>query len=167
MNELFNQCRNQRKNEYRALVKWYWQRKTEIVGAKSDPVPFSTSQIPHRLTWHWTRASAETGQWLTPTPWHGNWEFTKCTQTVICNCARHEGVYGVEVQLHSFLTSALVRKWSASCHGRFTPPWRASGAHWAGAWMCSGTSPGALQKRQISCPGGSRTTIPLVKKPVA
>jgi hypothetical protein len=34
----------------------------------------------------------------------------------------HEGVWGVDVQIHFCLTSALFGvEWSTSCHGRFTP----------------------------------------------
>jgi hypothetical protein len=40
---------------------------------------------------------------------------------------------GVDVQIHVFLTSALVRgEWSASRPSRFTPGERASGTHWIG-----------------------------------
>jgi len=44
---------------------------------------------------------------------------------------RHMG--GLEVQLHSFLTSALV-KWSTSCPGHFTL-WKNLGTHWVWGWM--------------------------------
>jgi hypothetical protein len=44
--------------------------------------------------------------------------------------------WGVEVQLHSFLTSALDgREWSASCASRFTPGVRDHGTHWIGGWV--------------------------------
>jgi hypothetical protein len=43
---------------------------------------------------------------------------------------------GVDVQIHVFLTSALVRgEWSASRHGRITPGKRAPGTHWIGDWV--------------------------------
>jgi hypothetical protein len=43
---------------------------------------------------------------------------------------------GVDVQIHIFLTSALVRgEWSASRPGRFTPEERAPGTHWIGGWV--------------------------------
>jgi hypothetical protein len=44
--------------------------------------------------------------------------------------------WGVKVQLHAFLTSALDGgEWSASHHGRFTPRERAPGTHWIGGWV--------------------------------
>jgi hypothetical protein len=43
---------------------------------------------------------------------------------------------GVEVQIHGFLTSALVGgEWSASRPCRFTPGERVSGTHWIGGWV--------------------------------
>jgi hypothetical protein len=43
---------------------------------------------------------------------------------------------GVDVQIHIFLTSALVGgEWSASRPGRFTPRERAPGTHWIGGWV--------------------------------
>jgi hypothetical protein len=42
---------------------------------------------------------------------------------------------GVDVSIHIFLTSALIRgEWSASCTGRFTPGGPAPGTHWIGGW---------------------------------
>jgi hypothetical protein len=44
--------------------------------------------------------------------------------------------WGVDVEIHIFLTSALVGgEWSASRPGRFTPGERAPGTHWIGGWM--------------------------------
>jgi hypothetical protein len=43
---------------------------------------------------------------------------------------------GVDVQIHIFLTSALVGgEWSASRLGRFTPRERAPGTHWIRGWV--------------------------------
>jgi hypothetical protein len=44
--------------------------------------------------------------------------------------------WGVEVQLHALLISALNGgEWSASRPNRFTPRERASGIHWIGGWV--------------------------------
>jgi hypothetical protein len=45
--------------------------------------------------------------------------------------------YGeVDIQIHVFLTSALVGgEWSASRPDRFTPEERAPGTHWIGGWV--------------------------------
>jgi hypothetical protein len=43
---------------------------------------------------------------------------------------------GVDVQIHAFLTSALVGgEWSSSSPRRFGPRERAPGAHWIGGWV--------------------------------
>jgi hypothetical protein len=43
---------------------------------------------------------------------------------------------GMDVQIHIFLTSALVGgEWSASRPGRFTPGERVPGTHWIGGWV--------------------------------
>jgi hypothetical protein len=43
---------------------------------------------------------------------------------------------GVDVQIHIFLTSALVGgEWSTSRPGHFTPGERAPGTHWIGGWV--------------------------------
>jgi hypothetical protein len=43
---------------------------------------------------------------------------------------------GVDVQIHVFLTSAIVGgKWSASRPDRFTPRERAPGTHRIGGWV--------------------------------
>jgi hypothetical protein len=44
--------------------------------------------------------------------------------------------WGVEVQIHIFLTSALAGgEWSASHPCHFTPGERAPGTHWIGSWV--------------------------------
>jgi len=48
-------------NGYGALVEWYWQGKTEVLGGKPVTVPLYP---PHRLTWARTRALGwEAGDW--------------------------------------------------------------------------------------------------------
>jgi hypothetical protein len=43
---------------------------------------------------------------------------------------------GVDLQIHIFLTSALVGgEWSVSCPGRLTPGEKAPGTHWIGGWV--------------------------------
>jgi hypothetical protein len=43
---------------------------------------------------------------------------------------------GVHVQIHVFLTSAVIGiGWSASRLGRFTPEERILGTHWIGDWV--------------------------------
>jgi hypothetical protein len=47
-----------------------------------------------------------------------------------------KGYGGVDVQIHIFLTSALVGgEWSASRPGRFTPEERAPSTHQIGGWV--------------------------------
>lgn len=44
--------------------------------------------------------------------------------------------WGVEIQLHFFLTLALKEgEWLASSHGRFTSAERATGTHWIEGWV--------------------------------
>ena len=52
-------------DEYRAVVEWYWQGKTELLGEKPVPVSLSPPQISHGLAWDRTLASAVRGRWLT------------------------------------------------------------------------------------------------------
>jgi hypothetical protein len=75
---------------------------------------------------------------------------------------------GVDVQIHIFLTSALVGEWSASRLGRLTPEERAPRTHLIGGWMgpTAGlddmekrkllTLPG-LDLRPLGCPGHSQS----------
>jgi hypothetical protein len=57
---------------------------------------------------------------------------------------------GVAVEIHVFLTSALVRgEWSASCPGHFTPEERAPGTHWIGGWVGPRTSLDDIQNRKF------------------
>jgi hypothetical protein len=61
--------------------------------------------------------------------------------------------WGVEVQLHSFLTSALDGgEWSASRPGRFKPKERAPGTHWIGGWVGPRAVMYEVVKRKIPSP---------------
>jgi hypothetical protein len=57
---------------------------------------------------------------------------------------------GVDVQIHIFLTSALVGgEWSTSRPGRFTP-----GTHWIGGWVNLRAGLDDLEKRTfLTLPG--------------
>jgi hypothetical protein len=71
--------------------------------------------------------------------------------------------WGVEVYLHTFLTSALDGgEWSASHPGRFTPRERAPCAHWIGGWVGSRTVLDAVAKRKIPSP--RRESKPITPK---
>jgi hypothetical protein len=49
---------------------------------------------------------------------------------------RHKGVWGVDVQIHIFLTSVLVGgEWSASRPCHFNPGERVPGTNWIGGWV--------------------------------
>jgi hypothetical protein len=62
--------------------------------------------------------------------------------------------WGVEVQLHAFLTSALDGgEWSASRPGRFTPREKAPFTHWIGGSVGPRADLDAVVKRKISSPG--------------
>jgi hypothetical protein len=56
---------------------------------------------------------------------------------------------GVDVQIHVFLTSALVGELSASRPGRFISGARAPGTHWIGGWVGPGTSLDDVEKRKM------------------
>jgi hypothetical protein len=60
---------------------------------------------------------------------------------------------GVEVYLHTFLTSALDRsEWPASRPGHFTPRERVPGTHWIGGWVGPRAVLEAVVKRKIPSP---------------
>jgi hypothetical protein len=60
---------------------------------------------------------------------------------------------GVEVEIHTFLTSALDGgEWLASRPGRFTPRERAPGAHCIGGWVDPRAGPDEVVKRKIPSP---------------
>jgi hypothetical protein len=59
----------------------------------------------------------------------------------------------MEVQHHSFLTSALDGgEWSATRPSRFTPRERAPGSHWIGGWVSPRAVLDAVVKRKIPSP---------------
>jgi hypothetical protein len=59
----------------------------------------------------------------------------------------------MEVQLHTFLSSALDGgEWSASRPGRFTPRERALGTHWIGGWLDPRAVLDAVVKIKIPSP---------------
>jgi hypothetical protein len=62
---------------------------------------------------------------------------------------------GVDVLIHIFLTSALVRgEWSASRPGRFTPGEIAPGTHWIGGWVDPRAGLDDMEKRKfLTLPG--------------
>jgi hypothetical protein len=67
---------------------------------------------------------------------------------------------GVEVQLHSFLTSALEGvEWSVSLPGRFPPGIRAIGTHWIGGWVDSRAGLDAVARSPFFAPAGKWTPI--------
>jgi hypothetical protein len=37
-----------------AMVEWYWQGKTEVLGEKPVPVPLCPPKMPRELAWHQT-----------------------------------------------------------------------------------------------------------------
>jgi hypothetical protein len=54
---------------------------------------------------------------------------------------------GADVQIHVFLTSALVGgEWSASHLGYFTPGERAPSTHWIGDWVGPGAGLDNMEK---------------------
>jgi hypothetical protein len=57
---------------------------------------------------------------------------------------------GVDVQIHIFLTSALIGgEWSASRPGRFTPRKRAPGINWIGGWVGTRTGLNDVEKTKF------------------
>jgi hypothetical protein len=62
---------------------------------------------------------------------------------------------GVDVWIHVFLTSALVRdEWSGSCSCRFTPGERTPGTHWTGGWVDPRAGLDDMEKRTfLALPG--------------
>jgi hypothetical protein len=76
--------------------------------------------------------------------------------------------WGVEVQLHAFLTSALDGgEWSASRPGLFTSRERTPGTRWIGGWVGPRAGLDAVVKRKIpSLRRKSNPRTPIVQ-PVA
>jgi hypothetical protein len=74
----------------------------------------------------------------------------------------------VEVQLQSFLTSALDGgEWSASQPALFTPRERAPGTHWIGGWVGSRAVLDAVVKRKIASFRRKSNPRPPIFQPVA
>jgi hypothetical protein len=64
-----------------------------------------------------------------------------------------KGYWGVEVPLHTFLTSALDGgEWSASHPGRFAPREGFTGTHWIGGWVGPRAGLDAVGRRKIPSP---------------
>jgi hypothetical protein len=64
---------------------------------------------------------------------------------------------GVDVEIHIFLTSALVGgEWSASRPGRFTRGERAPGTHWIGGWVDPQSRSGRRGEEKILDPTGTQ-----------
>jgi hypothetical protein len=58
---------------------------------------------------------------------------------------------GVDVEIHTFLNSALDGgKWSASRPGRFAPRERTPGIHWIGGWVDPRACLDDVEKREFS-----------------
>jgi hypothetical protein len=85
-------------NGYGALLEWYWQGKSEVLGRKPAPLPLCPLHIPHELSWRWSNVSAVINQLLTD--WAMAWP-------VLSQLGYEEGVRGVEVLRHTFLTLTL------------------------------------------------------------
>jgi hypothetical protein len=61
--------------------------------------------------------------------------------------------WGVELQLHAFLISALDGgEWSTSGPGPFISRERDSDTHWIGSWVGSRADVGAVVKKKIPSP---------------
>jgi hypothetical protein len=57
---------------------------------------------------------------------------------------------GVDVQIHIFLTSALVGgEWSASLPVRFTPLGKGPDTHWVGGWVTPRAGLDDVEKRKF------------------
>jgi hypothetical protein len=65
--------------------------------------------------------------------------YSKCKVKLSLCLIKHlsmKAYWGVDIQLHVFLTSALDGgQWSASRHCRFTLEERTPGTHWIGGWV--------------------------------
>jgi hypothetical protein len=75
---------------------------------------------------------------------------------------------GVPVQIHIFLTSALVGgEWSASRHRHFDPRERAPGTHWIGGWVGPRASLDDMEKKKFLTVLGLKLQPLLLSKPIA
>jgi hypothetical protein len=66
-----------------------------------------------------------------------------------------KGYWGVDIEIHIFLTSALAGgEWSPSRCGRFTPRERAPATHWIGSWADPRAGLDDVKKRKfLTLPG--------------
>jgi hypothetical protein len=66
--------------------------------------------------------------------------------------------WGVEVQIHAFLTSAIDGgEWSALRPVRFITTERATSTHWTGGWVGPRAGLDTVVKRKFPAPAGTRT----------
>jgi hypothetical protein len=76
--------------------------------------------------------------------------------------------WGVEVKLHTFLTSALDGvQWLASCAGSFIPRERVPDTHWIGGWVGPRVVLDAVVKRKIPNPRRELNPRTPIVQPVA
>jgi hypothetical protein len=90
-----------------ALVEWNWQGKTEVLGENPVPVPLCPPQIPHGLTWNWTRASAVRGRRLTACLSHGTAILNLSTSRIKLNSPRFFIPYFFQLNIKSPFCSIL------------------------------------------------------------
>jgi hypothetical protein len=77
--------------------------------------------------------------------------------------------YGaVNVQIHIFLTSALVGgEWSALRRGRFIADKRLPGTHWLGSWVDPRTGLDDVERKEKSCSYWDSNSDPTAAQPAA
>jgi hypothetical protein len=73
---------------------------------------------------------------------------------------------GVDVEIHVFLTSALVGEWSDSRPGHFTPRERDTFTRWKGGWVGPITGLDDVIEEK-SCPHRDSNSDPSIVHPVA
>jgi hypothetical protein len=96
-------------NEYAALVEWYWQVRSEVLGEKSVQLLLCPSQIPCGLAWDWSGPSSVSGQRLAA------WALAKCwsnsnSEVPIWNIQDFPSNF-LPVRSRRFVSKALVRLW--------------------------------------------------------
>jgi hypothetical protein len=65
-------------DEYGALVEWYLEEETDVLGGKPAPIPLRTPQISVSMAWNRNLAAAMRGRRLTARqPWHSH-DYTWC-----------------------------------------------------------------------------------------
>jgi hypothetical protein len=81
-------------------------------------------------------------------------------ETVLCLIKHHATKTYLGTNTHTFLAlGLLVRKWSASRSGLFTPRKRYLGTKWIGCWLGHGTGLDAAEKRKTRVIAGNRITV--------